>query len=110
MFTNLLLSLHPDYVLSHRLEPIAPDRTRIECNLLWPPEVVGAEGFDPSYALDFWDITNRQDWHACESVQRGVSSRGYRPGPIARPEDAVYQFVTMVASAYLDGEVKPPRQ
>ena len=109
LFPNLLLSLHPDYVLSHRLEPIAPDRTRVECELLWPPEVIGQAGFDPSYALEFWDVTNKQDWHACESVQRGVSSRAYRPGPIARPEDAVYQFVTMVASAYLDGEVKPPR-
>ncbi len=108
LFPNLLLSLHPDYVLSHRLEPIAPDRTRVECIILWPPEVIGRSGFDPSYAVDFWDITNRQDWRACESVQRGVSSRGYRPGPIARPEDAVYQFVTMVAAAYLEGEVKPP--
>ena len=31
-------------------------------------------GFDPSYASDFWDITNGQDWRACEGVQRGVSS------------------------------------
>jgi len=33
-----------------------------------------AEGFDPSDAVDFWDLTNRQDWAACEAVQRGLSS------------------------------------
>src|SRR5690606_7816568 len=34
---NLLVSLHPDYVLTHRLEPLAPDRTRIECQWLFHP-------------------------------------------------------------------------
>jgi len=52
--------------------------------------------------VDFWDVTNREDWAACESVQRGVSSPHYRPGPLASNEDAVYQWVTLVARAYLD--------
>ena len=56
----------------------------------------------PAYAVDFWDVTNREDWAACESVQRGVSSPHYRPGPLAASEDAVYQWVTMVARLYRD--------
>ena len=67
-----------------------------------------SEGFDPSYAREFWDITNRQDWGACEGVQRGVSSRGYRQGPLSPREDAVYQFITMVARGYLEAEVSHP--
>ena len=66
------------------------------------------KNFDPSYASDFWDVTNRQDWHACESVQRGVSSRGYRRGPLSPREDAVYQLITMVANGYLEGRVARP--
>ena len=31
IFPNVLLSLHPDYVMVHRLVPLAADRTRIEC-------------------------------------------------------------------------------
>ena len=31
-------------------------------------------------AVEFWDITNRQDWAACESVQRGLESRTSGPG------------------------------
>jgi len=108
LFPNLLISLHPDYVMTHRLLPLAPGRTAVECEWLFSREAVEQEGFDPSYATDFWDITNRQDWHACEAVQRGVSSRGYRRGPLSPREDAVYQLITMVANGYLEGGVARP--
>jgi len=108
LFPNLLISLHPDYVMTHRLEPVAVDRTRIECEWLFPPEAMERDGFDPSYAVEFWDITNLQDWKACESVQRGVSSRGFRPGPLAPDEDNVHQFQTMVAGGYLEGAPARP--
>ena len=108
LFPNLLISLHPDYVMTHRLLPLAPDRTAVECEWLFSREAVEQEHFDPSYASDFWDITNRQDWRACESVQRGASSRGYRRGPLSPREDAVYQLITMVANGYLEGRVARP--
>jgi glycine betaine catabolism A len=108
LFPNLLLSVHPDYIMTHRLRPLAPGRTAIECEWLFSREAVESDGFDPSYASDFWDITNRQDWRACEGVQRGVSSRGYRQGPLSPREDAVYQFITMVARGYLEGKAAPP--
>ena len=44
-----------------------------------PPEAFELEGFDPAYAVDFWDITNREDWAACESVMRGVNNCGSIP-------------------------------
>jgi Rieske 2Fe-2S family protein len=100
IFPNLLVSLHPDYVMVHRLVPLAADRTRIECTWAFAPESLARPGFDPGYAVEFWDITNRQDWHACESVQRGLSSPHAVPGPLAPEEDAVYQFVTMIARGY----------
>jgi Rieske 2Fe-2S family protein len=100
IFPNLLVSLHPDYVMVHRLMPLGADRTRIECTWLFAPESLAQPGFDPGYAVEFWDITNRQDWHACESVQRGLSSPHAVPGPLSEQEDAVYQFVTMIARGY----------
>jgi glycine betaine catabolism A len=103
VFPNLLLSLHPDYVLTHRIEPRGPDESVIECQWLFAPETVARADFDPSYAIDFWDITNRQDWNACEGVQRGVTSRGYRPGPLSVAEHAVRQFIGFVAQSYRDG-------
>jgi Rieske 2Fe-2S family protein len=101
IFPNILLSLHPDYVMTHRMIPLAADRTRIECTWAFAPEAVSQPDFDPGYAVEFWDITNRQDWAACESVQRGLTSPHSRPGPLNPTEDAVYYFVTTVGRGYL---------
>jgi Rieske 2Fe-2S family protein len=108
IFPNLLVSLHPDYVMVHRLVPLAADRTQIECTWWFAPEAVARPGFDAGYATEFWDITNRQDWQACESVQRGLSSPHAVPGPLSAEEDAVYQFVTMVARGYQGERVWNP--
>jgi glycine betaine catabolism A len=112
VFPNLLISPHPDYVLTHRLEPLAPDRTLVECEWLFPPEALELEGFDPGYAVGFWDVTNREDWAACESLQRAAASRGHRPGPMSTAwEGGVYMQVRMIADAYLRGGVPaPPEQ
>jgi Rieske 2Fe-2S family protein len=106
VFPNLLLSVHPDYVMTHVVWPLAPDRTAVTCNWLFPPEALDRAGFDPSYAVDFWDITNRQDWTACEGVQRGVAGIGYRQGPFSGDEGSVHRFVQQVANAYLAGRAE----
>ncbi|WP_260729589.1 SRPBCC family protein [Dactylosporangium roseum] len=36
LFPNLLVSAHPDYVMTHLLAPVAPGRTEIECNWYFP--------------------------------------------------------------------------
>jgi glycine betaine catabolism A len=102
LLPNLLLSAHPDYVMVHRLVPLAPDRTWIECSWLVLPESDGAQG-----AVDFWDITNKQDWAACESVQRGLASPHFEPGPFAPNEDAVAQLVGLIGKAYRTGSLVP---
>jgi Rieske 2Fe-2S family protein len=109
VFPNLLISAHPDYVMTHLMEPIAAGRTRVVCEWLFPPEAATRAEFDPSYAVEFWDITNRQDWAACEGVQRGVASRGFRPGPLSPwHETVVAQSIAVVARAYLDGRLPAP--
>ncbi len=100
VFPNLLVSLHPDYVMTHRLEPLTPTTTHVECQWLFAPESFERPGFDPSYASDFWHLTNGQDWAAVESVQRGMRSPKYVPGLLASNEDAVYQWVSLIASGY----------
>ncbi len=105
IFPNVLLSLHPDYVMTHVLTPVAVGRTLIECTWAFAPESLAQPGFDPGYAIEFWDITNRQDWSACESVHRGLTSRHARPGPLSPDEDAVYMFVNQVARGYTGDSV-----
>jgi Rieske 2Fe-2S family protein len=101
VFPNLLVSLHPDYVMTHRIEPLTATTSAVECQWLFDPAAIAAPGFDPGYAVEFWDLTNRQDWAAVESVQRGLASPRFVPGVFTEAEDAVYHFATMVASAYL---------
>jgi Rieske 2Fe-2S family protein len=101
LFPNLLISAHPDYVMTHRLLPLAPGRTWIECSWYLLPDAEGRAP-DAAYAVEFWDLTNRQDWEACESVQRGLESPHFRPGPFAPNEDAVAQLVAMISRAYAD--------
>ena len=108
IFPNVLLSLHPDYVMTHRMIPLAADRTIIECTWAFAPEAVARPGFDPSYAVEFWDITNKQDWAACESVQRGLSTPHASPGPLSPSEDGVYSYVTCLARGYLGQSVWSP--
>ncbi len=101
LFPNLLVSVHPDYVMTHRIQALAPNRSHVECQWLFAPQDLARADFDPSAAIELWDITNRQDWGAVESVQRSMASPLYAPGILAHGEDAVYQFAGMVANAYL---------
>jgi Rieske 2Fe-2S family protein len=93
LFPNLLLALHPDYALSFILWPESPARTRVLCEWLFDPRALRDESFRPEKAVEFWDLTNRQDWSVCALAQKGVSSRAYSPGPACDGhEDLVVSF------------------
>jgi len=86
IFPNMLLSLHPDYVMVHQIWPQAPDRTLIFCDWFFHSDAFGRADFLPEDAVAFWDMTNRQDWHVCELSQQGIASRVYSPGPYSPRE------------------------
>ena len=86
IFPNMLLSLHPDYVMVHQLRPQSPERTLIFCDWLFNPEAFKRSDFEPDDAVKFWDMVNRQDWHVCELSQQGIASRAYEPGPYSARE------------------------
>jgi glycine betaine catabolism A len=78
---NLLLSIHPDYVNYYLLTPLAVDRTLVESEWMF-----NGEPSNPQDAIEFWDITNRQDWAICEQSQLGIQSSRYQPGPYSPRE------------------------
>ncbi|MEP6698826.1 MAG: aromatic ring-hydroxylating dioxygenase subunit alpha [Verrucomicrobiota bacterium] len=81
IFPNMLLSMHPDYVMVHQVWPQSPERTLIFCDWFFHTKAFDRADFRPNDAIEFWDITNRQDWHVCELSQQGIASRVYQPGP-----------------------------
>ncbi|HZA38904.1 MAG TPA: aromatic ring-hydroxylating dioxygenase subunit alpha, partial [Candidatus Baltobacteraceae bacterium] len=91
IFPNMLLSMHPEYVMVHQLWPQSPERTLILCDWFFHPDAFtvsdrGGIPFNPDDAIDFWDMTNKQDWHVCELSQQGIASRAYVPGPYSSRE------------------------
>src|SRR5688572_8812114 len=92
LFPSAFLSLHPDYVLVHRVQPLAADRTRVVCEWYFHPDAIAAPGFDSQPAIDFWDLTNRQDWALCENAFRGVRSSAWEPGPYSELESQLAAF------------------
>jgi Rieske 2Fe-2S family protein len=98
IYPNLMLSLSADHVTAFTLWPHGPDSTTVVCDFLFHPDEMARPEFDPSDAVDFWDMVNRQDWAICESVQRGMSSRRFETGFYAPMED-----YSMDIRRYLDG-------
>jgi Rieske 2Fe-2S family protein len=106
IFPNLLLSLHPDYVMAHTLWPQDAGRTRIVCEWYFDPATMTEPGFDPSDAVEFWDLTNRQDWQVCEFQQAGTRSRAFSTGRYSAIESGPHHFAARVADGYAaDGVV-----
>lgn len=92
IFPNMLLSLHPDYVMFHLLWPQSARRTLISCEWLFDPAAMARPDFNSDGAVEFWDMTNRQDWHVCELSQLGLVSRAYTPGPYSAAESLLAAF------------------
>jgi len=99
LFPNMLLSLHPDYVMYHTLWPQSPGATLVTCEWLFHPDTLTNPAFKPDDGVDFWDVTNRQDWHVCELSHAGVQSKSYTPGPYSRREGLSAAFDQQVLQA-----------
>jgi len=80
IYPNFMISLSADHVAAFTVWPRSAEHTTIDCDFLFHPDEIAKPGFDPSDAVDFWDLVNRQDWTICEGVQRGMRSRVFDSG------------------------------
>jgi glycine betaine catabolism A len=100
LLPNVFLILVPDHIGFFRLEPLGCDRTLVTCDWLFEADAVADEGFDPSDSVELLDITNRQDFAACERCQLGMSSRSFRDGGVLVPsEHLITEFYRYLAGA-----------
>ena len=83
---QVFINLVPDHVIFHRMHPLAPDRTVIECDWLYLPHVV-AEGKDVSRSVELFHRVNKQDFDACERCQPAMNSRAYAKGGVLVPSE-----------------------
>ena len=96
IYPNLLLSLHPDYMMIHTLWPRLVDRTEIICEWYFHQTELAKKEFVADDAIAFWDTTNREDWHIVELSQAGIQSRAYVPGPYSQREQLLHAFDEVV--------------
>ena len=92
LFPNMLLSLHPDYIMYHTVYPISSERCKINCSWLFSKEVKDNTNYNPKKAIDFWDKTNLQDWNICEQSYLGIRSKKYQPGPYSGQESLLVSY------------------
>jgi Rieske 2Fe-2S family protein len=111
IWPNQLFSLHPDYLMLHWVTPLAPGRTIVRCEWYFEPAEMAKPEFNADDAIEFWDLTNRQDWHVCELQQAGTKSRAYTAGRYSSLESSVHGFDLLCADRYAaDGIITPQRR
>ncbi|HET7830138.1 MAG TPA: SRPBCC family protein, partial [Candidatus Limnocylindrales bacterium] len=98
LWPNLIVSVHPDYVLTHQAWPDGPNRSTVHCDLY--VEADSLDTIDIAGAVEFWDITNREDYHVVEMQQQGTRSRSWTAGRYSNQEASVHAFDIMVADRY----------
>jgi Rieske 2Fe-2S family protein len=98
LWPNLIVSVHPDYVLTHQAWPDGPNRSTVHCDLYVEADVI--DTIDVSGAVEFWDITNHEDYHVVEMQQQGTRSRSWTAGRYSNQEASVHAFDIMVADRY----------
>ena len=109
LWPNLIVSVHPDYVLTHQAWPDGPNRTVVNCDLYVDVDSIGDPGLDISGAVDFWDLTNKQDYHVVELQQAGTRSRSWVAGRYSNQEASVQAFDLMVADRYANDGIRSDR-
>ena len=100
---NLMLSLSADHVAAFTLWPHDAGHTTVLCDFLFHPDEIARDDFDPSDAVEFWDLVNRQDWSICEQVQDGMGSRMFTAGylaPMEQPSADVGRHVARRLAAW----------
>nr|WP_202556098.1 aromatic ring-hydroxylating dioxygenase subunit alpha [Streptomyces sp. SID4950] len=83
---TVFVNLVPDHVILHRMYPLAADRTVVECDWLYAPQVVES-GADVSKSVELFHRVNEQDFAACERTQPAMASRAYREGGVLVPNE-----------------------
>ena len=83
---------HVDYVRSVRIQPLAPERTRLVAEWHFPPATLAQPGFDAAAVAAFATTVMTQDGAASEMNQRGMRSPAFRTARLMPEEYEIHRF------------------
>jgi phenylpropionate dioxygenase-like ring-hydroxylating dioxygenase large terminal subunit len=99
LWPNLRLSARSDYLRIWNIWPMAPGKTRMVAYMLFPPHAF--EQPDLQQKLDIYEQFLRtaieEDRAMVESLQLGVTSRNFVPGPLSDLETGIRHFLNHYA-------------
>ncbi|WP_261624858.1 aromatic ring-hydroxylating oxygenase subunit alpha [Nesterenkonia marinintestina] len=87
---QVFINTVPDHVIVHRMTPISPERTVVECDWLFAAEVVDrveSGELDVARSVELFHRVNLQDFEACELTQPSMSSKAYKGGGALVPSE-----------------------
>ena len=76
----------------HTVWPDGVDKCKVTCSWLFENDVVKSGKHKTQDAIDFWDMTNKQDWYISELSQLGIQSKKYSPAPYSGQESLLAAF------------------
>jgi len=76
----------------HSVWPKGVDACKVTCRWLFSKETVNSGNYNTKDAINFWDMTNNQDWYISELSQLGVQSKKYFPSPYSGQESLLAAF------------------
>ena len=106
IYPNMMISLSMDHVAAFTIFPRDAGHSTVICDFLFHPDEIAKPGFDPTDAVDFWDLINRQDWSVLEGVQKGMNSRRFGHGYYA-PMESASQDIRQYIAARLAARLGP---
>jgi Rieske 2Fe-2S family protein len=110
---TVFVNLVPDHVIIHRMFPLAPDHTIVECDWLYLPSVVDS-GKDVTASVELFHRVNQQDFDACERCQPAMSSKVYATGGVLVPSEhhigAFHDWITDKIGDVVPGQTAPSSQ
>jgi Rieske 2Fe-2S family protein len=89
---NMFIDVTGTGAISTILLPREAGHTTVVTEYLFEPEVIAADGFDPSEIVEFVELVAGQDYAVCERVQRGVTSRAFSHGVLAQKDGLLRSF------------------
>jgi Rieske 2Fe-2S family protein len=92
VYPNMFIDVTGTGAISTALLPREAGHTTVVTEYLFRPEVIAADGFDPSEIVDFVELVAHQDYVVCERLQRGVRSRAFTHGVLAEKDELLNNF------------------
>ena len=76
----------------HIILPKGVDKCDVTCSWLFDKNAIESKKYNLDDAVEFWDMTNKQDWYITELSQLGIQSKKYAPAPYSGQESLLAAF------------------